>query len=139
MKKIYFAGSIRGGREHIGFYKEIIRYLQKYGDVLTEHIGHEGISPAGEESMTDADIYSRDLEWLSSCDMIVADVTVPSLGVGFEISRAIALGKKVLCLYNLKADKKLSAMIAGCPEVEVREYQTIKDVENILEDYFLGT
>jgi hypothetical protein len=34
--RIYFAGSIRGGRVW-NLYQEIIRVLGEYGDVVTEH------------------------------------------------------------------------------------------------------
>jgi len=33
---------------------------------------------------------------------VVAEVTIPSLGVGYEIGRAVALGKRVLCLYRAR-------------------------------------
>ena len=42
--KIYFAGSIRGGRNDKELYSQIIRHIQKYGEVLTEHIGNEFLS-----------------------------------------------------------------------------------------------
>lgn len=37
-KKIYFAGSIRGGREDAALYQRIIQYINKTEVVLTEHI-----------------------------------------------------------------------------------------------------
>ena len=40
MKKVYFAGSIRGGREDANLYKQIIEYIQRSHKVLTEHIGN---------------------------------------------------------------------------------------------------
>jgi len=33
---------------------------------------------------------------------VVAEVTIPSLGVGYEIGRAVAMGKRVLCLNRPK-------------------------------------
>ena len=39
MKKIYFAGSIRGGRIDAELYERLIKYMQKDNIVLTEHIG----------------------------------------------------------------------------------------------------
>jgi 2'-deoxynucleoside 5'-phosphate N-hydrolase len=135
MKKIYFAGSIRGGRSHNELYKEIIKYLQSFGEVLTEHVGHEGITPMGETRMTDPEIYNRDMDWLSSSDVIVADVSVPSLGVGFEIAKAIDLGKKVLCLYRVPSEGKLSAMIAGCPDLQVEEYHSVEEVKQIINKF----
>jgi putative deoxyribonucleoside 5'-monophosphate N-glycosidase len=38
-KKVYFAGSIRGGREDAAVYKRIIDYINRTDTVLTEHIG----------------------------------------------------------------------------------------------------
>lgn len=38
-KKVYFAGSIRGGREDVAVYKRIIDYINATDTVLTEHIG----------------------------------------------------------------------------------------------------
>ena len=135
MKKIYFAGSIRGGRNDQEVYEKIINYLQNFGEVLTEHVGHAGITPSGESSLTDQEIYNRDIDWLSSSDVVVADVSTPSLGVGFEISRAVALNIKVLCLYRVQADKKLSAMISGCPDIQVKEYRTLEDVVRIIDEF----
>jgi 2'-deoxynucleoside 5'-phosphate N-hydrolase len=135
MKKIYFAGSIRGGRDDQELYKKIIAYLQLHGQVLTEQVGHAGITPSGESGISDQEIYSRDIDWLSSSDIVVADVSMPSLGVGFEIARAVALNIKVLCLYRVQEDKKLSAMISGCPDILVKKYQTFEDVIQIIDEF----
>ena len=96
---------------------------------MTEHVGDGGLSPLGEAGMPDMDIYDRDMDWLASADVVVAEVSTPSLGVGFEIASAIALKKKVLCLYRVQEDRKLSAMIAGCPEVTVIEYRTMEEIK----------
>jgi 2'-deoxynucleoside 5'-phosphate N-hydrolase len=48
MKKIYFAGSIRGGRDDVNLYFEIIDYLKSFGEVLTEHVGDNSLSSNGE-------------------------------------------------------------------------------------------
>ena len=80
--KIYFAGSIRGGRDDAPLYHEIIALLTEYGDVLTEHIGDIGLTAAGEDGLPDATIYERDMGWLAEADAVIAEVTVASLGVG---------------------------------------------------------
>lgn len=138
MMKIYFAGSIRGGRKDIELYRQIIGHLQCKGVVLTEHIGNGEISPDGETGLSDNEIYSRDLQWLSSSDIIVAEVTSPSLGVGFEIAKAVDQKKKVLCLYRIQPDKKLSAMIGGCPDVRVKEYSNIEEAKQLIDEYLSG-
>lgn len=40
-KKIYFCGSIRGGRDDRHIYVDIIKHLKEYGTVLTEHIASD--------------------------------------------------------------------------------------------------
>jgi 2'-deoxynucleoside 5'-phosphate N-hydrolase len=85
--KIYFAGSIRGGREDSDIYLQIVSVLRRYGTVLTEHVADADLSVAGEQ-LSDQQIYERDLQWLRSCDCLVAEVTKPSLGVGYEIGKA---------------------------------------------------
>ena len=134
MTKIYFAGSIRGGREDIEVYKKIIKYLQRSGEVLTEHIGSDKVAEI-EIKNSDNEIYKRDLELLMSCDVIVADVSNPSLGVGFEIAKAVELDKKILCLYRVQENKQLSAMIAGCPNVKVEEYITFDDIKKVIDKF----
>ena len=39
--RIYFCGSIRGGRDDRHLYIKLIDHLKKYGTVLTEHIGSD--------------------------------------------------------------------------------------------------
>ena len=133
--KIYFAGSIRGGRADAALYAELITYLQTKGEVLTEHIGIPDLTANGEAGLSDLDIYNRDMTWLLSSDVIVAEVTHPSLGVGFEIAKATSAGKRVLCLYRTEPDKRLSAMIAGCNDVTVASYQTLNEAKHIIDNY----
>jgi len=135
--KIYFAGAIRGGRDDADLYRQIISLLQNYGDVLTEHIGDENLSSNGEEKLSDREIHDRDINWLFSAAVLIAEVTTPSLGVGYEIGRAIEHKKKILCLYRPQKDKKLSGMINGCPGLTIKEYRDIYDVKSILDEYFL--
>ena len=42
--KIYFAGSIRGGRDDVKLYQQIINFISGYGEVLTEHVGNENLT-----------------------------------------------------------------------------------------------
>ena len=134
---IYFAGSIRGGRDDSALYAEIIERLRRFGRVLTEHVGGASLTTEG-ESGSAREIHDRDLGWLKSADSVVAEVTTPSLGVGYEIARATEWGKPVLCLFRRGAGRNLSAMISGCPQVMVREYATVADADGILDEFFSG-
>ena len=125
--KIYFAGSIRGGRDEQRIYYQLIRGLQDYGQVLTEHVGDPDLTQWGDDGPSDRGIYQRDMAWLAEAELVVAEVTMPSLGVGYEIGRAESLGQPVLCLYQKQYGRRLSAMISGNPGVTVKQYTTVPE------------
>jgi nucleoside 2-deoxyribosyltransferase len=135
---IYFAGSIRGGREDAALYARIISFLKQYGNVFTEHIGNSALTDQGDEGFTDRRIHDRDMDWLLASDVVVAEVTTVSTGVGYEIGRAVSLGKKIICLYREQPGKRLSAMIAGCPGVTLVYYEHPDEVEFALSRFFSG-
>ena len=132
--KIYFAGSIRGGRDEENMYFKIIDCLSAFGKVLTEHVGDKNVQK-NEEKHSDSYIFERDISWLKSSDVMVADVTVPSLGVGYEIGLAETLDIPVLCLYNPKNKKALSAMITGNKNIVWKEYSSLEQVELLLNNF----
>ena len=134
--RIYFAGSIRGGRDEEKNYLKLINHLTKYGKVLTEHVGLKNIEE-NEQKNSDTNIFQRDISWLKSSDVMVADVTVPSLGVGYEIGFAETLNIPILCLYNPKNKKSLSAMISGNKNLVWKEYNSVEEAQ-LLIDQFLS-
>ena len=135
-RRIYFAGSIRGGRGDAALYREIVALLGAYGEVLTEHVASPGLTPAGEEGLGDRAIHDRDVAWLRASDCVVAETTTASLGVGYEIARAVEMGKPVLCLFRPSAEGRLSAMIAGAPGVRVEHYTDANSLGPLLADFF---
>ena len=136
LMKIYFAGSISGGRADADLYHQIINHLQKYGEVLTEHVGDKKLTPLGEDGKTDDYIHKRDLNWVLESDVIVAEVTTPSLGIGYEIGRSVENRKRILCLHRLQDEKRLSAMIAGCPDVTNRQYRSLDEAKELIDKFF---
>jgi 2'-deoxynucleoside 5'-phosphate N-hydrolase len=133
--KIYFAGSISGGRGDQEIYRQIIELLKGHGTVLTEHFGSADLSSAG-ESIGDREIHDRDITWLRDADVMVAEVTTPSLGVGYEIGRAVEWGKRIVCLHRPAPGKRLSGMIAGSPGATVRSYTAVEDLSRVLNEVF---
>ena len=133
--KIYFAGAIRGGRDDAALYLEIVKLLRAFGEVLTEHVADAELTALG-EPRDDRAIYDRDLAWLREADCLVAEVTMPSLGVGYEIGKATEWGRRVLCLYRPSDARLLSAMIAASDGVTLREYQSASDLKEIFDDFF---
>jgi 2'-deoxynucleoside 5'-phosphate N-hydrolase len=133
--KIYFAGSIRGGRQDAALYHEIVQQLKTHGEVFTEHVGDRALGVLGQD-IDDGKIHDRDLDWLRKADYLVAEVTTPSLGVGYEIGKATEWGKPVLCLHRPTQGRSLSAMIAGSNAVTLNEYQSPAELVEIFNEYF---
>jgi len=133
--KIYFACSISGGRKDEKAYQYMVQVLIEMGiDVPTAHIAETGVEEvdALEEPR---DIYNRDVNWIQESDLLIAEVSTPSHGVGYEIGYALDLDKPVLCLYQ--KDIVVSKMITGNshPLLTVMEYQDMAHTEEILKTY----
>ena len=135
LMKIYFAGSIRGGRDDADFYLAIINYLRDFGEVLTEHVGDSKLTSVGEQKNSSF-IHDRDVNWIKESDVIVAEVTMPSLGVGYEIAKATDLKKRVLCLFREDSGRSLSAMISGCKDLDVVNYLDLASVKKEIKKFF---
>ena len=133
--KIYFAGAIRGGREDAQLYNDIISYLSEKGQVLTEHVGNIDLSWKGETSRNDENIFIRDMQWLKSADVVVAEVTMPSLGVGYELGIAEKTDIPVLCLYRKIEGKSLSAMILGNKIFKCSCYSMLEEVMSHIDKF----
>ena len=128
--KIYFSGSISGGRDYQTLYAQIIDHLKSYGTVLTEHIGQSDLSTLGEDEISNEAIYTRDVDWIREADLFIAEVSTPSLGVGYEVALAEHLKIPMLCLYHPSPSRRLSAMIAGNPAVQLRTYHNADEATN---------
>lgn len=133
--KIYFAGSIRGGRDEVRVYEALVGYLAGFGEVLTSHVGDPNLDATGDEGVSEKEIYHRDMTWLDEADLVIAEVTTPSLGVGYEIGAAEARGKKILCLFREGGSISLSAMIAGNPALLLKRYLRLADAKAHIADF----
>ena len=121
--KIYFAGSIRGGRADAALYARLIAHMKARHTVLTEHIGAPSAFPTVEEGMTDGEIWAQDMAWLKASDIVIAECSTPSLGVGYELAMAQQLGKPVHIFHDARRGY-LSAMLTGDPYYRIHPYES---------------
>ena len=128
---IYFAGAIRGGRNDAELYLSIIRFLGTYGTVLTEHVGNEDLL-LQEQFLSEGAIFKRDMQWLAEADLVVAEVSTPSLGVGYELAVAEQMNIPCFCLFRRQENKKLSAMIAGNSFFQLINYHDFLEAKEII-------
>jgi nucleoside 2-deoxyribosyltransferase len=132
---LYFACSLTGGRQDEGAYGIIVSHLERAGhEIPTAHLADPGVMEL--EKVTAADeIYTRDIHWINDCNALIAEVSTPSHGVGYEISYALGLSKPVLCCYQ--EGVTVSKMILGndSPGLTVRSYQTEDELRELLDQF----
>lgn len=126
-RKIYFAGSIRGGRADAQLYHDAIACIKETDTVLTEHVGDLSRSALEQGRSRDQLIYDQDTAWLRECDLLIAECTVPSLGVGYELAYAEKYGKPCHLFYRRSA-AELSAMLTGDPYYAIHPYETREEL-----------
>lgn len=120
---IYFSGSISSGRGDVALYRRIVAVLEGAGHrVLAGSVTAEGIGEDG-DPMAAEEVFERDLGWISEAGLVVAEVSLPSTGVGYEIAAArYRFGIPVICLWRPAYTKRCSAMVGGDAGVEMIEY-----------------
>ena len=134
--KIYFAGSIRGGRIDADLYRRMIEYMRKTTTVLTEHIGSPDLNLL-EQGKKDIEIYEEDIAWLRESDVVIAECTCPSLGVGYELGYAERIGKPCHIFYD-RNKAQLSAMLTGNAYFHIHPYEHEEEIYSIIDKILTG-
>lgn len=134
--KIYFAGSIRGGEPDREWFQQLIQYIKQYAQVMTEHSFN--FSYDEEIKKDDVWIYNTDMGWLRESDALIAEVTAPSLGVGYEIAKAEEWGIPVLLLYRDTPNRAPSAMLNGNKNLPMITYNEKKEVFTVIDQFIKG-
>jgi len=132
---IYFACSVTGGREDEVAYQAIVEALLAGGhQVPTAHLAHPEVMTM-EAIVNPVEVYTRDVAWIDASDALIAEVSTPSHGVGYEISYALERKIPVLCCY--RQGRRVSKMITGntSPYLQARSYRTTAKAVQIVGDF----
>jgi 2'-deoxynucleoside 5'-phosphate N-hydrolase len=135
---IYFSCSITGGRKDEEVYQALVNYLlENHHEVPTAHLSSPDVL-ALEAAAFPEEVYLRDVAWVRGCQAVVAEVSTPSHGVGYEIALALSLGKPVLCCY--RSGVKVSKMITGNNSrgLSVHAYTSIDQAVEIVRNFLAG-
>src|SRR6478736_5929413 len=131
---IYLACTVRGDRGGVLAGRAICERLQRHGHhVLTTHLLADNVETA-ESQITETEVFRRDLEWLAACDLLVAEASGSSYGVGFEVGyvlgRAATTGQRVVLLYDAARRNAISRLATGnCDEAcETLAYTSLADL-----------
>jgi 2'-deoxynucleoside 5'-phosphate N-hydrolase len=120
---IYFACSITGGRDFEPAYQAIIAALLEDGHTVpTAHLADTQVK-ALEAVLSPRQVFERDVAWIKQCEVMLAEVSLPSHGVGYEVAYALSLGKPVLCIYQ--EGQPISKMLSGNSHlcIQVNQYR----------------
>ena len=135
---VYFACSITGGRDFESEYRSIIEALLSDGhEVPTAHLADSNVKLV-EGQVIPREVYERDIAWIRACDVLIAEVSTPSHGVGYEVGYALGIGKPVLCLYH--EGQPISKMLTGNshPNIAVKCYRDAAEAINLMRTYLKG-
>lgn len=136
---IYFACSITGGRELEFTYQQIVAALTADGhEIPTSHLAQSEVME-NERELTPQYVYERDVSWIRNCDVLIAEVSVPSHGVGYEIAFALEIGKPVLCIHD--QGRKVSKMITGNPDpaLTTKGYSNLEEAISLCREFLRET
>ena len=134
---IYFSCSITGGRDFEPVYQAIIAaLLSARHTVPSAHLADSDVK-AQEAIVAPREVYERDINWIRNCDALVAEVSTPSHGVGYEVAYALSMEKPVLCIYQ--EGRPISKMISGNshPTIQVNRYRTADEAIEIINSFLL--
>ncbi len=115
--RIYLACTVRGDRAGVAAGRVIHDVLVRHGhEVLTAHLLEDDVESA-EGLLSEREIFERDLRWLAACDLIVAEASGSSYGVGFEVGyvlgRSHETAQRAVLLYDATRAGAISRLIVG--------------------------
>jgi len=135
---IYFACSITGGRDFESVYQALTEVLLADGhQIPTAHLADSTVVEV-ETRVSPREVYDRDVRWIAAADALIAEVSVPSHGVGYEIGYALGAGKPVLCMSQ--QGRKVSKMITGNPHpgLVTRTYRDASEAIRLAREFVGG-
>jgi nucleoside 2-deoxyribosyltransferase len=132
---IYLACTVRGDRSAIETTRAVADAIEAMGHtVLTRHLLGDD-ADVEEGQLTERAVFERDLEWLDAADVLIAEASGSSYGVGFEvgyvIGRAARTSQRVLLLYDVSQRSKVSRMIVGNTHPACTTYP-YRDAEDLI-------
>jgi len=118
--KIYLGAAVTAGRKYYPQIKQIEKELVKmghkvFGGALKDEVKKDG--RLGAEK-----IYQREIKLVKKCDLMIAEVTMPSWGTAFLMERALDFSKPVLALFYKDNGVVLPPMVRGNPELYSEHY-----------------
>jgi len=130
--RIYFGFTMAGDRSAVEAARRMVGWLEEMGhEVLTRHLVSDQAWET-DRRISARQVYERDMRWLAEADLLVAEVSGSSFGLGYEAGYVLgATAKRVILFYRVEAGEKISRMITGnthanCSLVPYAEMETVE-------------
>lgn len=136
-KRVFFSCSMRGGYSRVtqAELRKILDIIESLDlELISRHQTSENFIE-NESRLTNKEIHDRDYRWLQEADIVIAEITNPSLGVGAEIADAIQLGIPVLAVYRKKYEHLISAYISGKAGVVCKAYSDYGELRAKIKEF----
>jgi hypothetical protein len=133
--RIYFSAAISAGRSYAPVYKKIVEVLNEKGfSVLTEFVADSEVLTM-DKHVSPAQVYERDVRLVHEADAILAEISHPSTGVGYEIAYALHHNKPVIAVYL--SGLNVTKMISGNnhPNLSIYSYESVNELLDRLPDW----
>jgi nucleoside 2-deoxyribosyltransferase len=131
--RVYLACTVRGDRGGLVAARAVAARLVALGhEVLTWHLLADGVDDA-EAALSETQVFERDRHWLDECDLLVAESSGSSYGVGFEVGyitgRAPQSGQRAIVLFDRSRRSTVSRLVSGFGGVhgEAFAYQSAEE------------
>jgi nucleoside 2-deoxyribosyltransferase len=131
--KVFFIAD-RRAKDKMKVYNDIIKEIEKSGS----KVDRSWINRSSEEDSHDIEnAYKRNMKSIKEADVVVAEVTELTSGVGFLISTALNQKKPVLALFNKANGGTPSNTLKGSNNklMDYREY-TVNDIPSQIKGFF---
>ena len=142
--RIYLACTVRGDRSAVAGLRSLVASLEAAGHtILTRHLLDDNVEGA-ESALSERAVYERDIEWLEACDILIADASGSSFGVGFEVGyvlgRSDRTDQRVILLYRAGRRDQISRLIVGNahPRCRVLSYEDGSGLLRVVEAALAG-
>lgn len=127
---VYFSGSSSEFDTRKELYSEIIRSINLLGSKLTYDWTND------KEKLKPSEIFEKASEGIKNADVVVAEISFPSIGVGQQIGLALSWKIPVISLHQLGSSQVSKfAMGMESPYLQIKEYE-IKNINDILDKSF---
>ncbi len=137
--KIYFAFTVMAGREKLEIVRKMVQLLESRGHtILTTHLFADNVIE-NESKFTREFVFERDLKWLEECDIMIAEISSSSFGIGFEAGFVLgSMNKKIYLLYERGMENNVSKMATGntLPNCVRVPYADFEEARNFIEKNF---